>query len=750
MAPDSDGIRWWRVWERALPRAHQLGSGIAAAADSGPPLSPTAAPAQALPPPPQTMLHYLASPLAKAVLVSTASSVLSGYDQGVIAAAMLTMRDDLSLDNVEQELAIGIMNIAAAGGGLLAGLAAERFGRKKAIALANVFFLLGSAAIAMADSFMLLFVGRLLQGVGVGFALVVAPIFTAELVPAEARGRLVSLGDVCTNGGILLGYSVGLLFLDTPYGWRYMFWLGCAPALLIVASIWTAPESPRWLVSVGRIEEARRVVHRLHTDDAEAAASLDEMVAAVALLKQQTDAAGTKSGWLDVFWHPDKIVRWMIWRGLAIALFSQLTGTEAVVYFAGDIVQGAGISSMRDTLLAIMAVGLCKLVFLIFASTLFDRIGRRPMLLISSAGLAGSLVVLAAATAGATPRPAMAIGGLCAYMASFSLGFSPLVYVICSELFPLGSRARAMSCALFITRVTAGTISSSFISLREALTPTGAWLLFVPVAVGAFGFVYHFIPETNGLGLEEVHDMFSKIAERKAARRRHAGRGGHADEWGGGMPPAVGGPSPEPSWHDAAPVVEMLSVVPTRSSSRTPTPPLNKTPPGSATSLDAITPKVNGHSAGGDGGGDDSGNGSGSGGGDGGGGADLPALPPVYVSSSSGGSGAAAAGEPRLAASWHDVAPAPTCSGSAEEGTTKPNPSSSDLYAPGAVERSSANGKGGGGGAPSGNGFDEGGGGWDMVSAPGEEANGSSAAALLGRPLNAPPSFASDDPAASD
>ncbi|KAJ1638336.1 hypothetical protein T492DRAFT_944975 [Pavlovales sp. CCMP2436] len=664
MAPDSDGIRWWRVWERALPRAHQLGSGIAAAADSGPPLSPTAAPAQALPPPPQTMLHYLASPLAKAVLVSTASSVLSGYDQGVIAAAMLTMRDDLSLDNVEQELAIGIMNIAAAGGGLLAGLAAERFGRKKAIALANVFFLLGSAAIAMADSFMLLFVGRLLQGVGVGFALVVAPIFTAELVPAEARGRLVSLGDVCTNGGILLGYSVGLLFLDTPYGWRYMFWLGCAPALLIVASIWTAPESPRWLVSVGRIEEARRVVHRLHTDDAEAAASLDEMVAAVALLKQQTDAAGTKSGWLDVFWHPDKIVRWMIWRGLAIALFSQLTGTEAV--------------------------------------------------------------------------------------ASFSLGFSPLVYVICSELFPLGSRARAMSCALFITRVTAGTISSSFISLREALTPTGAWLLFVPVAVGAFGFVYHFIPETNGLGLEEVHDMFSKIAERKAARRRHAGRGGHADEWGGGMPPAVGGPSPEPSWHDAAPVVEMLSVVPTRSSSRTPTPPLNKTPPGSATSLDAITPKVNGHSAGGDGGGDDSGNGSGSGGGDGGGGADLPALPPVYVSSSSGGSGAAAAGEPRLAASWHDVAPAPTCSGSAEEGTTKPNPSSSDLYAPGAVERSSANGKGGGGGAPSGNGFDEGGGGWDMVSAPGEEANGSSAAALLGRPLNAPPSFASDDPAASD
>ncbi|KAG8461606.1 hypothetical protein KFE25_001210 [Diacronema lutheri] len=517
-------------WFNRAPRAHQLDGALEAAPHSTPPESTgaPAAPAEPARPAPQTMLQYLMSPLAKAVLVSTASSVLSGYDQGVIAAAMLTMKLDLDLDGVEQEMSIGVMNIAAAGGGLMAGMAAERFGRKRAIALANGFFLLGSLAIALAESFAALFVGRLLQGVGVGFALVVAPIFTSELVPAEVRGRLVSLGDVCTNAGILLGYSAGLLFFKAEDGWRYMFWLGCAPALLIVVSIFSAPESPRWLVSVGRVDEARTVVHRLHPDEAEAAASLDEMVAAVAAVKDEP-----KSGWADVLWHPDPVVRGMIWRGLAIALFSQLTGTEAVVYFAGDIVQEAGLVSMRSILLAIMAVGACKLVFLLGASSLFDRVGRRPMLLASAAGLAASLLVLAASTWGDAPRPVLAITGLCAFMASFSIGFSPLVYVVCSELFPLGVRARAMSCALFITRVTAGLISSVFVSLRTALTPHGAWLLFVPIALAAFAFVYAYVPETNGLGLEGVQTMFTKMADEKAARRArtpwaHAQVGGGA------------------------------------------------------------------------------------------------------------------------------------------------------------------------------------------------------------------------------
>jgi len=507
------------------------------------------------PPPARSWRDTLCGPLAKAVSVSAASSVLSGYDQGVIASAMLTMKEDIGLTDVEEELSIGVLNMTAALGGLCAGLVAEWLGRKKAIALANAFFLVGSVCIALCQGFGLLFLGRMLQGAGVGFALVVAPIFTAELVPPEVRGGLVSLGDVCTNGGILVGYSAGLMFLGVAGGWRSMFGLGCVPAMIILCLIWSVPESPRWLVSRGRFDEARKVLLRLAHDPnpARVDAELADMKRAAEEASGggdgQNGGASGNGGWGDVAWHPDPVVRTMVWRGLGVAFFSQAMGTEAVVYFAGSIVQTAGVESVRDTLLAIMGVGLCKLIFLLIGSSLFDRVGRRPMLLTSSGGLTVSLILLAMATVGAGTSPALAITGLCMFMASFSLGFSPLVYVICSELFPSSVRARAMSCALFITRVVAGVISSSFLSLRIALSPAGAWLAFVPIAALSFVFVLLLIPETKGLSLEEVSGMFA--ARMAGPRRAPCWRGcagkryqQHLGEGSGGAGPAPMSPAP--------------------------------------------------------------------------------------------------------------------------------------------------------------------------------------------------------------
>ncbi|KAG8457855.1 hypothetical protein KFE25_005124 [Diacronema lutheri] len=482
----------------------------------------------------------------KAVLVSAASSVLSGYDQGVIAAAMLTMKPALGLSSLEQEVSIGVLNVTAAVGGVMAGYYAEWHGRKRAIALANLLFLVGSFIIAGATGFWTLFAGRVLQGAAVGFALVVAPIFTAELVPAKQRGMLVSLSDVSTNFGILLGYSAGLVFLETPSGWRWMFAVGALPAFLLMLLIWAVPESPRWLVGVGRHVSARRALNELYTDSLAADRHFDEM-------RRMADehAESEHSGsWRQVFWHEDAVLRRMIWRGLAIAFLSQAIGTEAVVYYAPEVVRAAGVGTDRQTLLAIMGIGLCKLAFLLIASQLFDRLGRRPMLLASAAGLLGALFVLAAASRPSSrdAGAALAIGGLCAFMAAFSLGFSPLTYVICSELFPSDVRARAMSLALFTTRIVAGVISSSFVSLREALGPANAWLLFAPVAALAFVFVLVAIPETKGHSLEEIADVFRRKQRAPRARPREA-----APRAPGGARPAqpsgrsAGAAAPQPS-----------------------------------------------------------------------------------------------------------------------------------------------------------------------------------------------------------
>jgi len=455
--------------------------------------------------------------VAKAVSVSAASSILSGYDQGVIAAAMLTMKPALGLTGVEQELSIGILNVTAALGGVLAGYAAERWGRKRAIALANFFFLIGSGVMAMAMGFWCLFAGRVLQGVGVGFALVVAPIYTAELVPAKHRGMLVSLSDVSTNLGILLGYTAGLVFLDTEGGWRWMFGVGAVPAVMLLMLIWLVPESPRWLVGVGRDPSALRALNLLYGDALAADHHYNQMASDHAESPQT-------SSWQQVLWHDDPVLRTMILRGLAIAFFSQAIGTEAVVYFAPDLVRAAGIKSDRMVLWAIMGVGMVKLVALGIASQLFDRIGRRPMLLTSAAGLLCGLLLMAYAEwAHSSITAALAIFGLCVYIASFSLGFSPLTYVICSELFPASVRARAMSLALFTTRIVAGIISSSFVSMRQELTPWGTWLFFTPIAAASFAFVWFCIPETKGHSLEQIADLFRNKRSNKASPIRNGG-----------------------------------------------------------------------------------------------------------------------------------------------------------------------------------------------------------------------------------
>ncbi|KAJ1618278.1 hypothetical protein T492DRAFT_849451 [Pavlovales sp. CCMP2436] len=192
----------------------------------------------------------LLSALERVVVIS-AMSLLSGYDQGVIAVAMLTMRDDLSLNGVKEELSIGVMNLVAAIGGVGTGYLADKLGRKKAIAVAHYHHLSGERHQLM--------IGRIAQGIGVGISLVVPPVLIAELVPAHRRGWLVSVGDVCNNFGILLGYSSGLLFYGVSGAWRYMYFVGALPAALLLILIWTVPKSPRWLVRAGKDAKALRV-----------------------------------------------------------------------------------------------------------------------------------------------------------------------------------------------------------------------------------------------------------------------------------------------------------------------------------------------------------------------------------------------------------------------------------------------------------------------------------------------------------
>lgn len=218
-------------------------------------------------------------------LLASLNSTLLGYDIGVIAGAILFIKEDLGISEVQEELLVGSLNIVSLIGAACAGRIADAVGRRWTMAIAALFFLVGAGIMGVAPRFSLLMVGRLLEGIGVGFALMIAPVYTAELAPASSRGSLVSLPEIFINIGILLGYMISYFFSGLPasISWRLMLGVGMLPALVLAFGVLLMPESPRWLVMQNRIREAEIVLQRTSNDEAEASIRLQEIMDAAGI-----------------------------------------------------------------------------------------------------------------------------------------------------------------------------------------------------------------------------------------------------------------------------------------------------------------------------------------------------------------------------------------------------------------------------------------------------------------------------------
>jgi len=271
------------------------------------------------------------------------------------------------------------------------------------------------------------------------------------------------------------------------------------------------PESPRWLAMRGRDKDALAALMRIG-DKAYAEAELESIRSAI-----QNDSSAGEASWKEIFCPTDRPTARMLTAGLGVAFFSQACGTEAVTYYIPEVMVNVGLSDF-DALLATMGAGGCKVLFLLLASQLFDRVGRRPMLLISAFGLAVSFGVMSFSYS--TGMDWLSVVGVCGIMGAFSLGFSPLVYVVGTEVFPNRLRAKAMSLALFTTRILAGVVSISFISLEVALGPTLLWAGFSLIAAAAVFFIFFNVPETMGLELEDVAALFGGGATGAGATKR--------------------------------------------------------------------------------------------------------------------------------------------------------------------------------------------------------------------------------------
>ncbi|XWS63398.1 hypothetical protein CRYUN_Cryun06bG0093400 [Craigia yunnanensis] len=452
--------------------------------------------------------------LACAIFASL-NNVLLGYDVGVMSGAIIFIQEDLKITEVQEEVLIGILSITSLLGSLAGGRTSDIIGRKWTMAFAAVVFQIGAAIMTLAPSFQVLMIGRTLAGVGIGFGVMISPVYIAEISPTVDRGSLTSFPEIFINLGILLGYVSNYAFsgLSVHTNWRVMLAVGILPSIFIGFALFIIPESPRWLVMQNRVDEARSVLLKTNENEKEVDEKLSEIVKAAGMTNGEKNEE--KPVWRELL-SPSPSVRRMLIAGFGIQCFQQITGIDATVYYSPEIFKDAGIKSNSKLLAATVAVGVTKTVFILIATLLVDRVGRKPLLYVSTIGMTVCLFILSLSLAllgNGQLGIALVVLCVCGNVAFFSVGMGPICWILTSEIFPLRLRAQASALGAVGNRVCSGFVAMSFLSLSRTITVAGNFFLFSLLSALSVLFVYKLVPETKGKSLEQIELLFQNHNE---------------------------------------------------------------------------------------------------------------------------------------------------------------------------------------------------------------------------------------------
>ncbi|WP_276255310.1 sugar porter family MFS transporter [Halomontanus rarus] len=429
------------------------------------------------------------------------NGLLFGFDTGVISGAMLYIRDTFELtalfgyaidpSYVEGIVVSGAM-VGAIVGAALGGRLADRLGRRRLILVGAVVFFVGSLIMAVAPTVEVLIVGRILDGVGIGFASVVGPLYISEISPPKIRGSLVSLNQLTITSGILIAYLVNYAFASGGE-WRWMLGLGMVPAVVLFVGMVFMPESPRWLYEQGREKDAREVLARTRVESRVG----DE-------LREIEETVRTESGTLRDLFQP--WVRPMLIVGVGLAAFQQVTGINTVIYYAPTILESTGFADTAS-ILATVGIGVVNVAMTVVAILLIDRTGRRPLLLSGLAGMTVMLGVLGVAfyVPGLSGLVGwIATGSLMLYVAFFAIGLGPVFWLLIAEIYPMQVRGTAMGTVTVVNWAANLLVSLTFLRLVDVFGQSGTFWLYGGLSFLALVFCYQLVPETKGRSLEEI------------------------------------------------------------------------------------------------------------------------------------------------------------------------------------------------------------------------------------------------------
>jgi SP family arabinose:H+ symporter-like MFS transporter len=383
-------------------------------------------------------------------------------------------------------------------GVFLAGKAGDHYGRKKVLMFAAMLFFISAIGSASAHSLFYFLVARVLGGVAVGVASILSPMYIAELAPAKYRGSLVSLNQLAIVIGILVAFLSNYLLADSgPNNWRWMLLVMAAPAILLFFSLFLVPESPRWLVARQRNDEALEVLIKT---------SGEEFAGAELLEIEDTLKIHKESVFSDLL-APK--VRPLLFMGIILAVFSQITGINTIMYYAPKIFASVG-NSNGSSLLQTLAIGFINVIFTLIAMSIIDRFGRKWMLILGSGGMMSMLLGLSTLFFIHQTSGVMVLVFILGYIACFSASLGAAVWVVISELFPNRLRSKGMSVAIVALWIACTIVSITFPIMLERLSGGITFLIFAVICLANLLYVWRYVPETKGKTLEELEHQFSK------------------------------------------------------------------------------------------------------------------------------------------------------------------------------------------------------------------------------------------------
>jgi len=457
--------------------------------------------------PPKSTLFLIAI-----TLVATLGGLLFGFDMAVISGVLPFVKQQFSLSPAAEGWFVSSALVSCIIGVAFAGELSDRFGRKKLLMLSALLFLCSAIGTAGSADYTLLILARMMGGMGVGVASIVAPLYISEIAPAAIRGRLVTFYQLAITAGILVAYltNAGLLSLSLTYQyqslgelldyilikevWRAMLGLGVIPSLFFLVGLCFVPESPRWLIHQGREQEGINILTRI-------GGSVSAAEDVLLLKKMPKQESGS---YKELF---AKEMRRPLLIGLLLPLFSQFSGINAIIYYGPRILNDAGIN-ISNALLGQVIFGLANFLFTLIAVWKVDQMGRRPLYIIGSIGATISLFFTGwCFYSGATNNIALVII-IILFLACFAFSIGPLKFVIASEIFPTRIRGRAMGLSIMVMWI-ADTIVGQLtpLLLGSAGAAITFWF-FASCCLVSFIVVYKMVPETKGKSLEEVQDIF--------------------------------------------------------------------------------------------------------------------------------------------------------------------------------------------------------------------------------------------------